>query len=667
MDVKVHVTRTISGDGYHIENLSYESREGVSVAANLYLPSPLRKKMPAIVIIHSHHNPKTQGELQDMGMTWARNGCAVLVMDQLGYGDRRHHPPGPRQDYRFRYINGIQLHLIGESLMGCMVYDIMRGIDLLLSRPGIDENKVILIGAVAGGGDPAAVTAAIDTRITCVIPFNFGGPQPETPYPFPNDAEETFNYMGSGSWESTRNLRLSGRDGFLPWVIVASIAPRRLIYSHEFSWDKVRDPVWKRLKQVFAWYDASDNLAFTHGAGILSGRPPQATHCNNVGIAHCVAIHEALQRWFDIPIPQEYQNRLSDEALSCIASETQPRPTRRSFAEIGASRAASTELMTCDKRLRLREEWAKRLGDVEPRNAPEVRSHTSHEHNGIHVEKITLVVETHIVVPLLLLFPAQYNQKRIPVVIALSQAGKEKFISARADELVGLLENGVAVCLPDVRGTGETNPAASREYGSEATSISATELMLGGTLLGARLRDVRSVMRYLQTQTEIDAKQMALWGDSFAPTNPPHFKDPLIGEGESAHQSEPLGGLLALFGALYSDDVRAVAMRGMIASYQSVLRDEFCYVPHDVIIPDALVAGDLGDVVAILAPRALRFEALVDGRNCPMEMSEVKDLFGPALQAYRTSDEKSSFMPTLKQDLAAWFVESLTDSHDSGS
>src|SRR5262249_19703369 len=161
------------------------------------------------------------------------------------HGERRQHPftdaakyPHPfkpgRQDYYFRYNVGLQLHLVGDSLMGWMVWDLMRGVDLLLSQPGMDARRVVLLGAVAGGGDPAAVTAARDRRIAAVVPFNCGGPQPETVYPLPADAGESFNYAGGGSWESTRNLRLSARDGFLPWVIVGSVAPRGLVYAHEF-------------------------------------------------------------------------------------------------------------------------------------------------------------------------------------------------------------------------------------------------------------------------------------------------------------------------------------------------------------------------------------------------------------------------------------------------
>ncbi len=198
------VTGRIQGDGFQIHNLVYESRPGLVVTANLYVPDPPREKMPAIVLSHSHHNPKEQGELQDMGMTWARAGCYVLVPDHLGHGERRQHPFATaadyagqfqlgRQDYYFRYDTSLQLYLVGETLMGWLAHDLMTGIDLLIAQPGIDRTRICLLGSVAGGGDPAAVTAALDERITCVVPFNFGGPQPETRYPLPADAETSFN------------------------------------------------------------------------------------------------------------------------------------------------------------------------------------------------------------------------------------------------------------------------------------------------------------------------------------------------------------------------------------------------------------------------------------------------------------------------------------------
>ena len=91
-DPRRRITKIRPGDGFVIESVIFESRPGMWVTANLYRPDPLRESMPGILLCHSHHNPKTQGELQDMGMTWARLGCLVLVMDQIGHGERRQHP-----------------------------------------------------------------------------------------------------------------------------------------------------------------------------------------------------------------------------------------------------------------------------------------------------------------------------------------------------------------------------------------------------------------------------------------------------------------------------------------------------------------------------------------------------------------------------------------------
>jgi cephalosporin-C deacetylase-like acetyl esterase len=659
-DLKVRVTRTLEGDGYRVENLIFESRPGLWVTANLYVPAKLSRSMPGILICHSHHNPKSQGELQDMGMTWARLGCLVLVMDQLGHGERRLHPfvdaasfAGAfrvgRQDYYFRYNAGMQLHVIGDSLMGWMVGDLMRGVDLLLARPGIDKDRIILLGAVAGGGDPAAVTAALDPRIAAVVPFNFGGPQPETVFPLPADAETKFNYAGSGSWESTRNLRLSARDGFLPWVIVGAVAPRRLIYAHEFAWDRERDPVWARLEQIYGFYDAHDHLAAVQGRGGLAGKPPDATHCNNIGLEHLRQIYPLLKQWFDIPVPNPgaYQRRTVDE-LTCLtpeaAKELKPRPIHELVAVLGTERAQAarkryTELTPAARQQRLRHEWARLLGEVEPKAHPKVVKEDRHRLGAVTVERLALEVEPGTIVPFLLLVPAHKADTRLPVVVAFTQHGKQAFLKNRSAALAEMLEAGTAVCLPDLRGTGETRPTDSaRGRSSASTSLSATELMLGQTLLGTRLRDLRSVLHYLRARTELDPRRIALWGDSFAPANPreSNLAVPLDAD-RLPEYAEPLGGLLALFGALFEDDICAVYARGGLAGYHSVLESSFCYVPHDCIIPGAVTAGELCDVTAILAPRPLQLEALVDGLNREVTVDALTQIFEPVHKAYQSA------------------------------
>jgi cephalosporin-C deacetylase-like acetyl esterase len=629
------VTGTFRGDGYVIENLVFESRPGLLVTANLYRPAEPRDSMPAILLCHSHHAPKTQGELQDMGISWARQGCLVLVMDQLGHGERRQHRfktaadyagefRSSRQDNYFRYNTGMQLQVLGESLIGWMAHDLSRGVDLLLARKGVDPRRIVLLGAVAGGGDPAAVTTALDQRITAVVPFNFGGPQPETTYPLPPNAEQTFNYFGGGSWESTRNISGSIAYGFAPWVIVGAAAPRRLVYAHEFAWDREHDPVWKRLQTIYGFYDANENLASTRGEGSVRGSGAGNTHCTNIGPIHRVAIDEAFAKWFKIAKPsQEEMPHRTAQDLACFTADIQSRPLHEVAAEFGRERNTRSK----NQKVAFRNHWSCVLGEQATAQEPKVHKSQPAEKLGrVEVERLSLEVEPGILIPLVLLRPQ--GDKPLPLVVAVSQHGKQAFLKQKGDVIAELLAEGIAVCLPDLRGTGESSPDEDRGRNSSLTSYSSSELMLGKTMVGHCLRDLRGVLRYLRGREEFTGSGVALWGDSFAPVNPAG-KD-LAAPLDAANlppSSEPLGGLVVLFTALFEkeSDIRAVYSRGSLVSFQSLFDSPYVYVPHDVIIPGAIPAGDLPSVVDALAPRKVRLVNQVDGQNRLIKPEEPEE------------------------------------------
>ena len=674
-DLQVQITGTLEGNGYRIEKLVYQSRPGLFVTANLYTPAKPGTSMPGILLCHSHHSPKTQGELQDMGITWAKAGCLVLVIDQLGHGERRQHPfkdaasyPKPfapsRQDYYFRYNEAIQLLLTGESLIGWMAWDMMRGVDLLYARPGIDKKRIALFGSVAGGGDPAAVTAALDPRITVVAPFNFGGPQPETKYPLPADAETSITWSGGGSWESTRNLRRSAGDGFLPWVIVGSLAPRGLIYGHEFAWDKEHDPIYRRFETIWDFYEPNKRLAAATGRGGLAGKPPEATHCNNIGPEHRKGIHAALKEWWDLPIPEKESSiRYKPEELWCVTPEVAKamKPMHVLADEIGKKRGAKWQTSTPqDLNRQVRERWQKLLGATEPIGNPRGKAHAVPA-LGFPFAKGELDVESGITVPTLTIWPVKPEAKA-PVVVGLCQEGKAAFLKHNAMAIAALLEAGVVVELIDVRGTGETRAGDGRGRRSSATSISSSELMLGQPLFGSQLRDLRSIIRNLRKNPEIDPDRIALWGTSFAKTNP-HGKDlgmPL--ELESLpDQSEPLGGLLALFGALYEPSIKVVYVQNGLVGYRSVLESQFIYMPHDAVVPGALTAGDLCDVAAALTPRPLRIETPVDGLNRRVSAEELTSTYELTSREYAKADaaKRLTLLAEPSADGAKWLIDSL--------
>ncbi len=636
--------------------------------------------MPAVLFSYSHHNPKTQGELQDMGTTWARQGWLVLMMDLLGHGERRQHPfvssdqyPKPfrvgRQDYYFRYNLGLQLQLVGESLMGWMVWDLMRGVDLLCSREGVDEDRIVLIGSVAGGGDPAAVAAALDPRIAAVAPFNFGGPQPD--YPIPQDVEKEFYYFGVAYWETTRCLRLGGRDGFAHWVIAASAAPRGLIYSHEFAWDRARDPVWPRLEKVFSFYDARDRLAVAAGRGHLKGRPPESTHCNNVGVVHRRELYPHLARWFDRQLSaDEFQNRHEVDELLCItpaaAERLDPQPVYKLTRKLADERIAGArkDIALVDfasRRTILRDGWSRLLGNITPATNPIVKAVEREETNGVALERIVLEVEPGIVVPLVVMQARDERSDRLPVVIALADLGKQKFLAARPDAVSTWLEAGCAVCLPDVRGSGETSVGGSHGPRSIGTTLSCRDQVLGQTLLGSQLRDLRSVLLFLRTRRGLD-ENASLWGDSLAALNPPERSEVVpYGVDNPNAEAEPSAGLLVLLTALFEDNVNVVYARGTFASFRSLLDSQFLYVPHDSVVPGALTMGDVADIAAALVPRPLLVECLVDGLNRRVPFDTIAVAFAPTSQAYRLADasEQFSLNVTGQDDSAVWLLDQI--------
>jgi cephalosporin-C deacetylase-like acetyl esterase len=682
-DLKVRVTRTHRGDGYAVDNIVFESRPGVLVTANLYRPTKAAESMPGMILVHSHHRPKHVGQRQDMAMTWARAGCLVLIPDLLGHGERALHPfqnadaydqpfKVEMQDYWFRYDLGMQLHLIGDSLMGWMAYDLSRGVDVLLGHKGVDPKRIIIVSEPAGGGDVAAVTMALDLRITAGVINNFGGPQPESPYPLPRDADQAFDFAGGGSWESTRNLRLSARDGFLPWMIVASAAPRKLVYLHEFYWDKGNDPVWKRLQKVWSLYDAADSLAGFAGRGFVVGSAPENTHWLP---SNRELLYPTFKRWFDIPDPKaEYSLRRPESELLCLTPELvremRQQPVHELIAKLGEDRAREARaklqnLKSVEAQQQVRTDWVTLLGNIEPAMPRRIDFDLEDALiEKVRVERHHLSVEPGIVVPLVVLIPPHAKKGKLPLVVGVAQGGKQEFFLKRFEVLAALLREGIAVALPDVRGTGETSPGSGRDRRSTATALSATAFMTGETLLGARLRDLRSTLRFLKQHPDIDAKRIALWGDSFAP---PNSADDVLriphGVDRRPDACEPLGGMLALLGALYEADIRAVYVYGGLSSYATALASPFCYVPHDAIVPGVLTTGNLCDLAAALSPRPLRLSALVDGSNRTLARSALEKTYQPTRSAYRAGNVEESFVlepdaPTTNQ-LTRWFATHL--------
>jgi hypothetical protein len=335
-------------------------------------------------------------------------------------------------------------------------------------------------------------------------------------------------------------------------------------------------------------------------------------------------IYPALNQWFRMPIPEEYSRRRPAEDLLCWTEELReklrPGKLGRVIEGVAAERnrerpARPPALKPAEHKAAVRKEWAAFLGDVEPAANPKLIEGRAEDVPGGTLARFALESEPGIVVPLFLVSPKGAKGKS-PVVVMVAQGGKAGFLKERGDAIAAFLKAGVAVCLVDVRGTGETRPGdGSPGWRGSRTTISQTELILGRTVLGNQLRDLRAVVRWLQARPELDGTRTAVWGDSFAEPNAGDASSlvvPLDAPDLPAH-AEPGGAMLAELAALYEDGVRWVYARGGYGPVKGpgVWESPYLYVPHESVVPQRALSR-LGAATDDLGP--IR-EATVDARN----------------------------------------------------
>ena len=303
----------------------------------------------------------------------------------------------------------------------------MRGIDLLTERDYVDPKRIVLLGAVAGGGDPAALTANLDPRIAAVIPFNFGEAGPEEHY---TEGPRLYDFEtadpGWAFWETTRNLPKSVSAQFFPWFICAAVAPRNFIYSLELGWPKTveEEPAWARYKKVYDIYNARDHLASVDGFGPFPG----PGECTNVGTFLRNRIYPILNRWLDIPVPgSEFHKVLSESDLMCLTPQLVADRTFKPASllslelatkSLSESRNKRSELSVIDRKNSFREDLRQKLGDIEPVNNPLIRNLWSGKFSNFTMSAYSVDTDEGIKIPVFLLKSEKISSPH-PVVIAL--------------------------------------------------------------------------------------------------------------------------------------------------------------------------------------------------------------------------------------------------------
>jgi cephalosporin-C deacetylase-like acetyl esterase len=168
------ITGKIQMDGFRIEKLIFESLPGVYVSALVYVPEEGNKTHPAI-LVPAGHAANGKIHYQALCQRLVQRGYVVISWDPVGQGERSQFWDAKAGKSRYNLICaehavlGNLAYLAGTNLARWEIWDGIRAVDYLLTRPEVDPERINITGT-SGGGFQAAHIAALDRRIKVAAP-----------------------------------------------------------------------------------------------------------------------------------------------------------------------------------------------------------------------------------------------------------------------------------------------------------------------------------------------------------------------------------------------------------------------------------------------------------------------------------------------------------------
>ncbi len=585
--LKPRITGRLERDDHTVEKIIFESRPNFYVTANLYLPKKGRPPFPAILIPCGHSgNGKAGSTYQTAAQEFARRGFAALVYDPIGQGER----------YQFLnesgkpIIGGTTEHtvagtcalLVGSNTAQVRIWDGIRAVDYLASRPDIDIKRLGCTGN-SGGGTMTSYLMALETRIRAAAPSCYLTSMKRLLETIgPQDAEQNFLGFIAEGLDHADFL-----NAFAPRPALICTASRDY-FDIGGTWTTFREA--KRIYTRLGHPEAVDLVEVDGNHG------------------YHPAIRQAVGRFFERAllgrVPEDIQQEVElgevhpDPVLQCTE-------TGQVLSALGGQNVADLfrkeEERLLAKRVRFFREtpravWLSRIrqlaGMAETIEPPQVEPRGAIEKPGLAVERLSW--EQPFPVAALLFRPE--NLKDISALeIHAHPDGK----AAVATNLARRARAGKIILALDLPGFGETFPGRA---GSKANAWWGADwkqaflaFHLSKTLVGIRADALRQAAAYARRR----------W---------PKAKLSVCGVGRAA--------VPAILAALLEPNVGKLRIERGLLSYASVVNSGLNHGRLAEVIPGALRYFDLPMLLDALSPREVEVVEPVDPFDQVVERRE---------------------------------------------
>lgn len=491
-DLNARVVDKQSRDGYRYEKIIFESRPGMFVTGVLFLPL-CDAPYPGVLFPCGHSaNGKLNEVYQRACILLAKNGIAAFIYDPIGQGER-YQLLDAKGKPRFgstteHTIVGVSCIPLGLNTASYRVWDGIRGLDYLASRPEIDPKRIGCTGN-SGGGTMTSYLMALDDRIACAAPGCYitsfkrllaeAGPQ---------DAEQCiYGQIAKGMDHADYVIMRAPK----PTIMLTAT---RDFFDIRGGWESYRD-----AKRVYG------KLGFPERLEIV-----EANEQHGYSLPLRTGMVRWMRRWLshvDEPIVEGDFPILSETEIQCSpAGQVMLMEHARSVLDFNkdALDAAARERRTFTKAASRDDRIAKirSIAGVRPLKdlpEPEVKQAGDIDRGAYKIEKLILTPEPGVTLPALALVPTKPEGDAY---LYLHDAGKAAAVES--EDVAKLLRDNHIVLAVDLHGIGETTSTSRDKGWNEQFGTGWPEYyrayLLGKSYVGMRAEDVLVCARYLASR-----------------------------------------------------------------------------------------------------------------------------------------------------------------------
>ena len=260
--------------GYRIERVVFSSERYADVPALMLIPDGVSAENPAPAVLCLHGNvPGAKEELagetglnplaaeglalynDDYARDLAQRGFITFAIDLRDSGERKHWEPyvGP-SGWDWREISGLMAIPLGRTYLGLCVFDAMRALDYLETRPEVRKDAIAAVGFSAG----ATLTAWLSVLDRRVKVAGISG-----------TATPSRAASGPSAHRRQPSGMIPGIYLDLDWdLCVAAIVPTPLVMVYEYRDNVERAKVMTaKIGQAYERFGAADKLKLEYASG----------------------------------------------------------------------------------------------------------------------------------------------------------------------------------------------------------------------------------------------------------------------------------------------------------------------------------------------------------------------------------------------------------------